>query len=89
MMWSLEFSSSVLKDLRKIPKGDQERILKYLQKIAQLSSPRDCGKPLKGKKELWRYRVGDYRMICTLEDKQCTILVLVVRHRKNVYQGIT
>lgn len=89
MVWKIEFDSDVVKDLKKISKPEQNKILKYLsEKIANLEDPRSTGKPLKGSLGgLWRYRVGDYRAICKIEDKSITILVLGVAHRKNVYKN--
>ncbi|GAB5040991.1 type II toxin-antitoxin system RelE family toxin [Bartonella henselae] len=49
---------------------------------------RVIGKPLKGQfSGLWRYRVGDYRILCELYDKELVVLVLAVGHRKNIYKG--
>nr|CBI77786.1 conserved hypothetical protein [Bartonella rochalimae ATCC BAA-1498] len=49
---------------------------------------RAIGKPLRGQLSgLWRYRVGDYRILCDLYDKELVVLVLAVGHRKNIYKG--
>ena len=58
-----------------------------MNQLAGNPNPRLSGKALKGEKgELWRYRVGDYRLICQLQDAYCIVLVLVVGHRKEVYR---
>jgi mRNA interferase RelE/StbE len=77
--------------MRKIDKKEREKIRVYLESfIAGLENPRSFGKALKGKcSEFWRYRVGNYRIVCRLEDSSISILVLRVAHRKDVYQKLT
>jgi mRNA interferase RelE/StbE len=66
----------------------QESIIRFLRERVQPSdNPRQWGKPLHGDKGgLWRYRVGDYRLICDVQDERITVLVLRVGHRKDVYR---
>ena len=87
MIWKIEFDSDVEKDLRKLGHTAQKRILKFLkEKIATSSDPRVYGKALKGSLiGLWRYRVGDYRIITKIEDDALIVLVIKVGHRKEVY----
>lgn len=87
MTWKIEFDSGVVKDLKKVSKPEQKRILHYLTKrVAALENPRSSGKALKGSLGgLWRYRVGDYRAICKIEDKTITVLVIAIKHRKDAY----
>ena len=87
MNWKIEFDSDVEKDLRKLGHSAQQRIIKYLkEKIRPLENPRTLGKPLSGDLNgIWRYRVGDYRILAKIEDENCIILVVHVGHRKNVY----
>ena len=87
MAWSVDFSVTARKQLKKIDKQWQSKILDYLEdEIATLEDPKDKGKGLVGnKKGLWRYRVGDYRIICQIIDDEVVILVVIVGHRKNVY----
>jgi mRNA interferase RelE/StbE len=55
--------------------------------IAMLEDPRTCGKALIGDKGgLWRYRLGDYRIICSLDDEALTIPVLEAGHRRRIYR---
>ena len=88
MSWRIEYLKSIQKEVRKIDRGIQKKIREYLEnKVANLDDPRDIGKSLKGKLgELWRYRVGDYRVICEIQDKTITVLVIHIGHRKNVYK---
>ncbi|NDC31790.1 MAG: type II toxin-antitoxin system RelE/ParE family toxin [Bacteroidetes bacterium] len=87
MIWKIEFDSDVEKDLRKLGHTAQKKILTYLKdKLMLVSDPRTLGKPLSGELSgLWRYRVGDYRILAQIEDDALIILVIHVGHRKNVY----
>lgn len=66
----------------------QKDIVRFLhERVEAVVDPRQVGKMLKGDLgELWRYRLGDYRLICDIQDKVVTVLVLRVRHRKSVYR---
>jgi len=71
LRWSIEYSGLALKQLKKPSRPVQAEILDYMDKrIAMAANPRDFGKSLRHDKfGLWRYRVGDYRIICELNDK--------------------
>lgn len=88
MAWRIEYAQSVRKDLEKIDPPARRRIRAYLEEgVARLDDPRQRGKRLKGQlSELWRYRIGDFRVICQLQDKILVVLVLRVGHRRKVYQ---
>ena len=88
MTWKIKVAKTAIKQLKKIDKTAQKRIVTFLKtKLETTKNPRQYGKALRGKKgELWRYRVGDYRLICSIEDKTVTILVLTLGHRKEVYR---
>lgn len=52
-----------------------------------MANPRSSGKALQGEfKGLWRYRIGDYRVICQIKDKELVILVIDLAHRKDIYK---
>lgn len=86
-MWIIKWEGKALKELRHLDKLAQTTILKYLKnRIATEEDPRRFGKPLAGnKKGYWRYRIGDYRIICEMKDNELTVLVLAAKHRKTVY----
>lgn len=88
MVWRIEYSDSALKELKKIDKTYAKRIVDTLElQIAHLDDPRVRGKALQGNlKSLWRYRVGNYRIICDIQDKKLTILALFIGHRKKIYR---
>ena len=88
MNWTIEYTRTAESQLRKLDKQVARRILDYLDdKIATLDNPRARGKALSGRLgELWRYRVGDYRVICEIQDDIMRILVVEAGHRKQIYK---
>lgn len=87
MVWKVKFDKLAEKDLNKLDKQIAVRILKFLnERIAKLENPRPLGESLKGQfEEYWKYRVGDYRIICNILDNTLTIIVVRVVNRKSVY----
>ena len=89
MAWSIKILEGAEKDLARLDNAVARRVLSFLkERLQPLPDPRSIGETLKGKKfgELWKYRVGDFRIIAKIEDKQLLILVVRVGHRKNVYK---
>jgi len=88
LTWKIEFTEDAAKDLTRLDRSVQRLIHRYLRKrIATDNPPRRFGKPLRGEKQgLWRYRVGDYRVICHIEDETLVVLALRIAHRKQVYR---
>jgi mRNA interferase RelE/StbE len=88
LIWRVEFDPDAFEELRSQDREAQRRILRYLrERIATGADPRRFGKALRGELAgLWRYRVGDYRLVCQI--RQTILLVLVVRvaHRSTVYE---
>ena len=90
MAWRVEFDPDAVKDLKKLDKQVQARILDFLrERLARLDNPRELGEPLAGSKlgNYWKYRVGDWRIICDLQDQQIVVRVLRVGNRREVYRG--
>jgi mRNA interferase RelE/StbE len=85
--WSVEFDDRARRELRKLDQGAQNEILRCLrERIAGNEDPTRFGKALTGNLTgLWRYRVGDYRLICRIENAAFVVMVLRVGHRRNVY----
>lgn len=86
--WTVEFDRDAAKDLRKLGRPAQQAILRYLrERVATANDPRRFGKPLVGDLAgLWRYRVGDYRLVVSFEEKRLVVLVVTVGHRRTVYE---
>jgi mRNA interferase RelE/StbE len=83
----IRFSSHSLKQLKRLDKQIARRIIGFIEdKIAPLDGPRQVGKPLQGRfVNLWRYRVGDYRVIVEIQDDELIIQVVKIGHRKDIY----
>ena len=82
----IEYTETARKQLKKLDKTMQKRILDYMDEVGQLENPRSRGKALvENMRGLWRYRVGDYRVICETQDSKIIISVLKIGHRKNIY----
>lgn len=88
MAWQIEVTDVARKQLKKMDHAEARLIRDYLRKRVQpLDDPRQLGKPLKGQlSELWRYRVGDYRLVCQLQDDKLVVLLVRVGHRKEIYR---
>ena len=86
-MWKIEWDSKALKEAKKLDRDARKKIVEYLEKrVLASQNPYQFGKPLKGNKAgIWRYRVGNYRILCQMEDKALIILVIAVGHRKDIY----
>ena len=88
LIWTVEWDDRARKELRKLDSSIQKEILSYLRcRISGSKNPRLFGQGLSGNKiGLWRYRVGDYRLICKIEDHRVVVFVIGVGHRKEVYE---
>jgi mRNA interferase RelE/StbE len=86
--WRIEIARTAEKHILKLGRTAQTAIQKFLrERLAATDNPRQWGRPLQGEKRgLWRYRVGDYRLICDIQDETITVLVLEIGHRKDVYR---
>jgi mRNA interferase RelE/StbE len=85
--WRVEFDRSAARDLHKLDVQAQRLILRYLrERIATAKDPRRFGHALtRDLKGLWRYRVGDYRIVAAIDDERLVVLVVTVGHRRDVY----
>ena len=89
MAWSIKYTESSSKQLKKLDKQIALRVLDFMdERVAVLEDPRSLGKNLKGPKigAYWRYRVGDIRVICNIMDGQMMVLVIEVGNRREVYR---
>ena len=86
-MYTLQYSNKVIKHLRKLNKGTQKLILNWVaNNLENCENPRIKGKGLTTNRSgEWRYRVGDYRIICDIRDSELIILAFSIGHRKNVH----
>ncbi|MDD1625991.1 MAG: type II toxin-antitoxin system RelE/ParE family toxin [Methylococcaceae bacterium] len=88
MQWTVRLSETALKTLEKINKPEQLRIRQFIKdNLANLDNPRSMGKALQGNlKGLWRYRVGNYRLVCQIYNSELIVMVLEIGHRKDIYK---
>ena len=87
MAWQVEFEEAALKDLAKLDKQVARRIIAFLHERVS-NDPRSVGEALKGSKlgAFWKYRVGDYRIVASIEDGALRVLVVRVGNRQEVYR---
>ena len=88
MSWELRYSAKAVKQLRKFDPGVHTIILSWMDKNIQgCENPRIHGKALSGNLAgAWRYRVGDYRILCELHDESLVVLAIEIAHRREVYR---
>lgn len=89
MAWAVEFDPDAVKDLKKLDKQVQKRILEFLRlRLPAMDNPREMGEALAGSTlgNYWKYRVGDWRIICDIQDKRIVVRVLRVGNRREVYR---
>ena len=88
MAWKINFEENALAELSKLDPPIAKRILRFMgERVAKLDDPRSIGESLRGAKlgNFWKYRVGDYRVICDIRDQKIVIVVVRVGHRREVY----
>jgi mRNA interferase RelE/StbE len=88
LAWTVEVAPTAERQLRKLDRQVAKRILDWLDdRIDGCKSPRHFGEALKGGSTgLWRYRIGDYRVICDIEDGRLVVLALAIGHRREIYR---
>jgi mRNA interferase RelE/StbE len=88
LAWRIDLTETATKQLLKLDKVEAKRVTTFLrQRLAALDDPRGTGKALTGPLgDLWRYRVGDYRIICEIQDEVLRVLVVKIGNRREVYR---
>ena len=89
MAWRLDYTDTALKQLRRLDQQTARRIVDYLdERVAARGDPRASGAALTGPLlgSFWRYRVGDYRIICDIQDGLLRILIVELGNRREVYR---
>jgi mRNA interferase RelE/StbE len=87
LAWRIELDPRALAELGKLDRPAAQRITRFLrERIARLDDPRSIGEALRGPMlgRFWKYRVGDYRIICSIEDALIRILVVRIGHRRDL-----
>jgi mRNA interferase RelE/StbE len=89
LAWRIELTATAAKQLGKLDRNEARRLTEFLRnRLAVQDDPRSLGKALTGPHlgKFWRYRVGDYRLICSIEDRVLRILVIEIGNRRDVYR---
>ncbi|MSP88166.1 MAG: type II toxin-antitoxin system RelE/ParE family toxin [Alphaproteobacteria bacterium] len=88
MAWKIDFDERAVEEIEDLDRPIQRRVVTYLEnRVLAADDPRRLGNLLQGERSgLWRYRVGDYRVVCRVDQTNQTILVLRIGHRRNVYR---
>ncbi len=89
MAWRIELERDAAKDLAQLDQDVVRRVLRFLRdRVSQLDDPRSIGEALKGRSlgDFWKYRVGDYRIIASIDNPTARILVLRIGNRREIYR---
>lgn len=87
MTWIIKIESRAAKTLKALDEPIKQRIEAFIDQLAEIGNPRSSGKALQGSLSgLWRYRIGDYRLITQIKDYELVILLLEIGHRKDIYK---
>lgn len=90
MRWTIKLSNKTSRAIEKLDSIARKKIVKFIsQTLPAMDNPRQTGKSLQGTElgNYWRYRVGDYRLICEIIDNEITILVVEIGHRSKIYKS--
>ena len=89
MAWRIEYAESVQKSVRRLDRQVQRRLRNFLEvRLASMDNPRQLGAAMQGTRyrNLWRYRVGNYRIVAEIDDEHICILVVRMAHRREAYR---
>jgi mRNA interferase RelE/StbE len=89
MAWSVEFLPAAAKELRRLDRTVAQRLLKFVDERSRRGpDPRAIGEALRGERlgAYWKYRVGDYRLICRIEDTRVLVTIVRIGHRSDIYR---
>ena len=89
MGFEIEFDPDALKDLKQLDKPIQQRLIGFIkERIAPLKNPRQIGEALTGATlgNYWKYRVGDWRIICDIQGKRLVVRVLRIGNRRDIFR---
>ena len=87
MAWTIDYTDLAERQLGRLDRQVSNRITSYMsERVSTLDNPRDRGERLRWNlRDYWRYRVGDYRVICDIQDEALVVLVVGIGHRRDIY----
>jgi mRNA interferase RelE/StbE len=89
MAWTVEFLPEAARELRRLDRQVAGRLLRFLdERVRRAEDPRAIGEPLRGERlgAYWKYRVGDYRLICSIQEQRIVVTVVQIGHLRDVYR---
>lgn len=90
MGWTIEFTDAAIKQLSRLDKSVARRIVDFMERrVGMLEDPRGLGESLKGPRlgDFWKYRIGDWRIVCDIQDKRVVVQVVRIGNRREVYRN--
>lgn len=88
MPWQIALKPRAKRELEKLDRPVQQRLVSFMARLAEHDDPRELGRVLQGPHQLYRYRVGDYRLIAQIQDQTLQVLVVKIGHRREVYRDL-
>lgn len=86
-MYQIIYTEKALKSFKKLDKTQSLFIIMWIEKnLVNCEDPRLKGKAIKGNLADWRYRIGNYRLLCNIKDQEIIVEILNVGHRKDIYE---
>jgi mRNA interferase RelE/StbE len=86
-VWTIEILDRALDQIRAFDTAAQRRVFKFLDRLLRYPTPRTIGESLTGELDgYWRYRIGDYRLVCEIADRRMAVVVAKAAHRREVYR---
>lgn len=86
MPWKVSLKPRATRQLANLDRPVQRRLLDFMERLESRDDPRELGRALQGHRQLYRFRVGDYRIIAQLQDQALVVLVVKIGHRRDVYR---
>ncbi len=86
MSYKVFYSKTALKEIKLLPKQYAKKIYEKSEMLAENPRPTGCKKLVGNKEEIWRIRIGDYRILYTIEDQVKIVDIRKVGHRKDIYE---
>lgn len=88
MPWQVALKPRAKRQLAKLDRPVQQRLVEFMERLAGRDDPHELGRALQGPHQLYKYRVGDYRLIAQLQDQALVVLVVKIGHRREVYRDL-
>ncbi|NCA72819.1 MAG: type II toxin-antitoxin system RelE/ParE family toxin [Sphingobacteriia bacterium] len=88
MPWTVSLKPRAKRQLAKLDRPVQKRLLDFMDRLTGRDDPRELGRALQGHHQLYKFRVGDYRIIAQIQDETLSVVVVKLGHRREVYRDL-